>query len=77
MNLKQEKVFYYLVMGAMSALIVFSAGFAYMGANGYLQKREKGVFDDFSRSEKAGQTKSLPDFVVDTLPSDDLEMLKP
>ncbi|MFP4097676.1 MAG: hypothetical protein ACLFP8_08075 [Alphaproteobacteria bacterium] len=67
---------HYVLMCAMTALILFSAGFAYLGANGYLQERAPQP-DDLVATGGVGQEKPLPDYIVDKMPADELEMLKP
>jgi len=75
MKFKTEKAFHYFFMGAMMALIVISVVFVYMSTNGSMQKQP--VSHEFSDAEKSGNKKPLPDFLVDKVPADELETLKP
>ena len=75
MTLNQEKSFHYFILGLMTGLLFVSMGFAYMSANGYLQEQPK--VDEDLLYEQGGQSKPLPDFIVDKVPTDELETLKP
>lgn len=72
MELCYEKSLYYFLIGLMSAIAVFSLGFTYIGVQGHLNAPAPRV----SSVDSIGQTKPLPDFIVDRVPKDELESLK-
>jgi hypothetical protein len=75
MTFEFEKAIYYFLMILMSAIILFSIGFVYLSANGTFRKEL--VLEELRRAEEAGMKKELPEFMLETLKSDELEQLKP
>lgn len=74
MTLKQEKILHYFLMGVMVALVVLAVGFVYISMRGNSTHVVQPVVD---QDVGAGQARLLPDFIVDKVPSDELESLKP
>lgn len=68
-----ERGFHYVVMLFVSMLIIASIAMAFIAARGQGERSEM----QEEISEDGGKTKPLPDFIVDKVPSDELEMLKP
>ncbi len=72
----RDRIIHYAVYVLTIALIVFSIWFAYMSS----QKKELKPTpsrDVVGKEDKKGNTKALPDFIIDKVPSDELEQLKP
>ncbi len=68
-----ERGFHYILMAFVFALIVFSAGFVYMS----MQTPEINPPEIIENEQGSVNVKPLPDFIVDKVPSDELESLKP
>lgn len=73
--LKLEKVFHYFVLLGTIALIGFSVLFAYEAATRSMVQVEPHP-KDFNQDER-GQAKPLPEYIINKLPVEDLEILKP
>ncbi len=72
-----DRVIHYLVIVGTLALILFSFWFAYNSAQMQKQKIEFEKQEVKSFMKNKGKAKPLPDFIVDKIPSDELEQLKP
>ncbi len=72
-----DRVIHHIVMFGTIALIMFSLWFAYNSSQGQKQKIEDEKREVQSNVKSKGHVKPLPDFIVDKVPSDKLEQLKP
>ncbi len=72
-----DRVIHYLVIMGTFALILFSFWYAYNSSQVQKQKIEFEKQEVKSSMENKGKAKPLPDFIIDKMPSDELEQLKP
>jgi len=72
-----DRSIHYLVIIGTVALILFSFWFAYNSSQVQKQKIELEKQEVKSSMESKGKAKPLPDFIIDKMPSDELEQLKP
>ncbi|MGH1455276.1 MAG: hypothetical protein ACRBDI_00690 [Alphaproteobacteria bacterium] len=77
MNIKTgfmiERGIHYFIMAFVLCLIGFSVWFVFMSVQAPPSIAESSVYDN----ESDGKAKPLPDFIVDKVPADELESLKP
>ncbi len=75
MECKKQRYFHYVLMFFMCVVAVLSVVFVGLIINGVLKGRP--VPSELVRAEEAGRTKLLPEYMLKTLKSDELEQLKP
>ncbi len=68
-----ERGFHYFLMAFVIALIAFSAGFVFMS----VQEPEARPPEMIENEKGSVNVKPLPDYIVDKVPRDELESLKP
>lgn len=73
-SLLMDRVIYFFVMIGTIALIMFSIFFAYSSMNP--QRKTPMPLQEESQ-ETVGKKKQLPDYIVDKVTPDELEILKP
>ena len=72
----RDRIIHYAVYVLTIALIVFSIWFVYMSSQKHRASPSPSP-DVVGKEETKGKTKALPEFIIDKVPSDELEQLKP
>ena len=69
-----EKILHYFLMGFMALVLVLSGVAAYV----FIQKPTANAIDSTPPVvEPVGEKKPLPDYMIDNIENDELELLKP
>lgn len=72
----RDRIIHYAVYLLTITLIAFSIWFAYMSSQKHKVSPNPSP-DVVGNEEVKGKTKALPEFIIDKVPSDELEQLKP
>ncbi len=74
-DLKRDKVIHSVILFIVGLAIVFSAFFVFMSVREQQAKQSHAPY--VGDENEKGKTHPLPDFIVDKIESDELEVLKP